>query len=252
MQQSLISIVIPLFNEEKTVTRLIDHLVVAANDLSSMEILFVDGGSTDMTTAVVTEVLADQKTSNIRLISSGKGRALQLATGADHATGDILYFLHVDSFPPQDFDLLIREAIAAGHPAGCFRMKFDSHHPWLMFIASFTRFNWRASRGGDQSQYITRDLYDQIGGYDRHLPIYEDYQLIHKLYDSGKFHVIQKSLITSSRRYKEHGVLRLQALYLRIYWMRYRGATITEIHRFYLNYCQKNAGAKQAGQIPAE
>ena len=116
-------------------------------------------------------------------------------------------------------------------------MKFETDHPWLKIIGWFTRFSWKASRGGDQSQYITAELYHEIGGYDTSLSIYEDYDLINKLYELDKYHVIPEWLTTSDRRYQEVGVMRLQYYYLIIYIMKYRGATLEEIQEFYKSKC---------------
>ena len=60
--------------------------------------------------------------------------------GAKEASGDILYFLHADSFPPKDFDYNIIRQVKKGNIAGCFRMKFNSTHPVLKISQWFTTF----------------------------------------------------------------------------------------------------------------
>lgn len=232
-----ISVVIPVLNESLQIRKTLELLINHASKPQALEVIVVDGGSKDQT---VDEVYAFAKANlsiNIKLKTSEKGRARQLATGAEHAQEAILYFLHADSYPPENYDLLITKAVSNGNPAGCFRMRFRCNHIWLRFICWFTRFNWRASRGGDQSQYITRELYDEIGGYDSELPIYEDYDLIHKLYDREAFHVLPATLTSSSRRYHEQGVLRLQWHYLKIYWKKWRGASNEDILSYYRANC---------------
>ena len=105
-------------------------------------------------------------THTIISISSQKGRAKQMNKGAKKATGTILYFLHADSFPPQNFDSLIISEVQKGNLAGCFCMKFDHPHWWLRLAGWLTQFKSKACRGGDQSQFITRKLFNDIGGYD--------------------------------------------------------------------------------------
>ena len=78
--------------------------------------------------------------------------------GAKAATGSILYFLHADSFPPKNFDQHIINEVEKGNSAGCFRLKFDSNHWWLRLASWLTQFRWRACRGGDQSQFITKKI----------------------------------------------------------------------------------------------
>lgn len=233
----MISIIIPVLNEEASIIKLLEDLKGKLASLETTEFLVVDGGSTDATVSLVQEFINSHEKVRLKIIHSKKGRGVQLDTGAKHATGDILYFLHVDSFPPVGFDGAIKDAVANGHPAGCFRMKFETTHPWLKIIGWFTRFSWKVSRGGDQSQYITAALYKELGGYNTSIPIYEDYDLIRRLYEKGTYHVIQKWLYTSDRRYREVGVMKLQWFYLKIYWKKYRGASIDEIYQYYLSKC---------------
>ena len=233
----MISIIIPVLNEESSIIKLLDHLYGYANNASLLEVTIVDGGSKDATVQLVNDFALTNPEMSVQLITSEKGRGKQLHNGSKVATGEILYFLHADSYPPKDYDLLIINAVKNQHPAGCFRMKFKSSHPWLIIIGWFTRFSWKASRGGDQSQYITRELYDKIGGYKTNIPIYEDYDLITRLYEIDQYYVIPKWLKTSARRYHEKGVLKLQWFYLTIYWRKYRGATIDELYEYYLSKC---------------
>ena len=69
-----------------------------------------------------------------------------------------------------------------GNLAGCFKMKFDSNHWWLKLASWFTQYRWRACRGGDQSQFITKNLFKSLGGFDERFTVYEDNDLINKLY----------------------------------------------------------------------
>jgi glycosyltransferase involved in cell wall biosynthesis len=57
-----------------------------------MEIIAVDGGSTDGSQEKI------RRYPNVTLINQ-KGRAIQMNVGAKAATGNILYFLHCDSLP---------------------------------------------------------------------------------------------------------------------------------------------------------
>src|SRR5664280_2399679 len=83
----LISVIIPTLNEEVnlpvTLRPLADH--------PDVELIVVDGGSSDRTVSI-----AQQFTSYV--FASEPGRARQMNVGARHATGDILLFLHADTF----------------------------------------------------------------------------------------------------------------------------------------------------------
>jgi len=230
-----ISIVIPVLNESSTILELLEHLETQAYSSSNIaEIIVVDGGSTDNTLTKAKTFSQNNRTTKTITLTSQKGRAIQMNTGAAQATGSILYFLHADSYPPQDYDRLIIEQVTDGNPAGCFKMKFDSKHWWLRLAGWLTQFRWRACRGGDQSQFITKDLFNVLGGYDERYIIYEDNDLINKLYERRKFVVIQEEwLTTSARRYNENGVWKLQYYFWSIYVRKWMGANPEDLHHFY-------------------
>lgn len=201
---SKISVIIPIYNEANIIANLIHYLAKSSSKDNIHEIIVVDGGSTDNSVEIVSEF------KNIHLIYSDKGRAKQMNLGAKTATGNILYFLHADCFPPMDFDKLIINEVENGYFSGCFCMKFDSNHWWLKLAGWFTKFSWLICRGGDQSLFITKKLFKDIDGYNEHYVIYEDNIIIKKLYTLNQFIVIQKPIITSARKYENYGVWKLQ------------------------------------------
>ena len=239
-----LSIIIPILNEAKTIGKLLRHLNEHSTDENIAEIIVVDGGSTDGSQDILskperfsssTEALV-KVDKPFRFVISSKGRAKQMNLGAKHATGNILYFLHADSFPPKDFDRLIISEVKKGNLAGCFRLKFDSNHWWLRLASWLTQFHWRACRGGDQSQFITKKLFQDIGGYDENYIIYEDNILINALYKRKQFKVINKKLITSARRYQEKGIWRLQYHFWTIYVKKWFGASSDDLYNYYKKY----------------
>ncbi|GGX22385.1 TIGR04283 family arsenosugar biosynthesis glycosyltransferase [Aquimarina muelleri] len=228
-----ISIVIPILNEAETINTLITHLIKSLHSTKNIEeIVIVDGGSIDGSIDIVTAFSKGKKIP-IRIISSNKGRAKQLNAGAAVAMGDILYFLHADSFPPQSFDTYIIDEVLKGNEAGCFRMKFDSSHWWLHFLGWLTQFKSKRCRGGDQSQFITTSLFKKIDGYDESYIVYEDNDLVDRLFAIDKFVIIPKNVITSARRYNEVGVWRLQYHFLNIHMRRWMGASSQELYQYY-------------------
>ena len=228
-----ISIVIPVLNESQTILDLLRHLTGMAFSMSNLSnIIVVDGGSSDNTLSLVSNYAETE--SSVKVITSEKGRARQMNTGAKQADGSILYFLHADSYPPQDYDRFIIDNVEHGNEAGCFKMKFDSDHWWLRLAGWLTQFKWRACRGGDQSQFITKKLFKELGTFDERFIIYEDNDLINKLYAKRKFVVIQEWLTTSARRYNENGVWKLQYYFWSIYVRKWFGASAEDLHKFYL------------------
>lgn len=225
-----ISIIIPIFNEVDAIHRLLLHIENTISKTIDYEIIVVDGGSTDGSQKAV------QNHQKVRLVHSEKGRSKQLNTGAKAASGSLFYFLHCDSFPPKNFDLYVLEQVQNGNKAGCFRMKFDHSHPVLLVSQWFTRINHISCRGGDQSLFVIKELFNEIGGYDEDYIIYEDNEIIKRLYQKDRFSVIPKYLITSARRYRENGVWTLQYHFTVIHLKRRLGHSVESL----LDYYRKN------------
>ncbi|GAA3773756.1 TIGR04283 family arsenosugar biosynthesis glycosyltransferase [Corallibacter vietnamensis] len=230
-----ISIIIPVLNEASTIVSLLQYLTENSLHANIAEIIIVDGGSTDNTLNIVNHFVQNSTNDciNFHLINSLKGRAKQMNAGSLIAKGEILYFLHADSYPPKNFDKLIINTVEKGHLAGCFKLKFDSNHWWLRLAGWFTQFNWKACRGGDQSQFITKTLFKEIGGYDETFTIYEDYILINELYKRNQFIVINHNIKTSTRRYKKHGIWKLQYHFWMIYIKKWLGASPENLYKYY-------------------
>ncbi|MEN3323065.1 TIGR04283 family arsenosugar biosynthesis glycosyltransferase [Mariniflexile soesokkakense] len=244
-----ISIIIPILNEAENIKNLLNYLLENSSKKNISEIIIVDGGSTDGSIEIIKSFMSGRAQSRptndlttpleetkITILNSKKGRAKQMNLGAKHATGNILYFLHADSFPPKNFNQLIIDEVKKGNYAGCFRMQFNCNHWWLKLASWFTQFNWRACRGGDQSQFITKFLFQEIGGFDENYTIYEDNILIDALYKRKQFVVINKKLKTSARLYYKHGVFKVQYHFYIIYLKKWFGASAQELHIYYLKH----------------
>jgi Glycosyltransferases involved in cell wall biogenesis len=167
----MISIIIPVINEVENIGKLLSYLFATASEKNISEIIVVDGGSFDGTQDTILKISETAPFKTV-LISSEKGRAKQMNLGAQNASGSILYFLHADSFPPKEFDTSILMEINKGNHAGCFRMKFDSKHLVLVFSQWFTKFNFKVCRGGDQSLFVSKNLFQKLSGFNEQYAIY--------------------------------------------------------------------------------
>lgn len=221
-----LSIIIPVLNEEAAIEPLINAIRQRCTAGNIKEIIVVDGGSTDTTIAIATML-------NTTILHSKKGRAKQMNVGANYATGDILYFLHADTIPPPHFDTSILNAINKEQYAGSFRLKFDNNSLFLKFFAWFTRINHKICRGGDQSLFITKNLFTKLNGYNEDYIIYEDGEFIARLYKEKIFIILPDKVITSARKYQEIGMLKLQYHFGMIHLQKSIGKSPEELYNYY-------------------
>lgn len=220
-----LSIIIPAWNEEKGIAGTLDTLLGITYDRSDTEIIVSVSGDDR------TEQIAH--TRPVTVCRSEKGRAIQMNTGARKASGSVLWFLHADTTPPPTFCDDILSAVEHGNEAGCFRMTFDDSD-WLMQLYGwFTQFPLTICRGGDQSLFITRELFGRIGGFDESMQIMEDIDIIERIQQHTAFHILDTTVVTSSRKYQTNGSIRLQAIFGTIHLMYTLGFSQEEIAAWY-------------------
>lgn len=239
-----ISVIIPTFNEEDNISRLISLIKTCAIGVD-FEIVVADGGSTDNT------IQQAYLSKAIVLKCPVKGRAAQLNYGAAHASGDVFFFLHADSYPPQNLLHHIKEALSHGYTAGCFRLKFDSDNRFLRANAWLTRFDVDAFRFGDQGLFVTRELFERSGGYRNDLIVMEDQEIVKRLRSKGaRFRIIPDYMVTSARKYLDNGPVRLQYTFFLIWFYYQRGRTQQELVQLYKTRIKdKRVNEKQTRRI---
>ncbi|MFT2009577.1 TIGR04283 family arsenosugar biosynthesis glycosyltransferase [Pontibacter sp. 13R65] len=228
-----ISIIIPTYNEAEGIQQLISYLLKAGKD-KVREIVVSDGGSTDQTQALAAEAGA------IVVPSPKKGRAAQMNAGAQVATGELLYFLHADTYPPAKFAQLLTGSHSSGYGAGCFRLQFNDDHWFLKANAFFTRFDVDSVRFGDQSLFIRKDLFHSIGGFREDLVVMEDQEIIGRIRKVTHFKLIPVAVTTSAKKYRENGVYRLQAVFFLIWGLYYLGVPQLKLVNLYNRFIKKS------------
>ncbi|MBJ6110616.1 TIGR04283 family arsenosugar biosynthesis glycosyltransferase [Hymenobacter sp. BT523] len=226
------SVIIPTFNEAPNIARLVADLRRHA-PAGEVEILVVDAHSPDGTAEAARQAGATV------LLSPRPGRAAQMNFGAAHATGTILYFVHADVGIHPDYVATIRQAVAAGHAAGCYRFRFDSRHPLLRINSYGTRFKGIMSRGGDQTLFITRELFQRLGGFNERFVIMEDFEIIRRIRRVASFYIVPQDVVVSARKYETNSWLRVQLANLTAFGMFFLNVPPPRIARTYkalLNY----------------
>jgi len=206
-----ISVVIPTLNEAACIDRTIRHLFRHGGDALA-EILVVDAGSTDDTAALAAAAGARV------LQSTQRCRAVQMNSGADAATADVLYFVHADTLPPETYAADICAALSAGARMGNFRYRFDTGGALLRFNAYFTRFPWLVCQGGDKTFFIYRSLFYDLGGYDPAHVVMEEYDFVRRARKAGlRVRILATQCTVSARKYAQNSYLRVQAANFIVY-----------------------------------
>ena len=228
---STISIIIPVYNEAEGIGDFLREVNqrVSHQDASTWnaEWIIVDGGSQDNS---IEEI---EKTGFKAVVSPKKGRAAQMNYGASLAKGNILYFLHADTIPPFHFIPQILKAIRDGVGSGCFRLAFDEPHPIMNMYAWFTKFDVLPFRFGDQSLFVTKEVWEKTGIFKEDHVVMEDNEYIKRLRKRGDFRILNDQVVTSARKYRENGFIRLQFIFSMIYVMYYAGASQQTLVDFY-------------------
>jgi len=170
----MISVIIPAYNEEKTLPGTLRAL---SQQPGVFEVMVVDGGSSDGTS----ELARDQ--AGVRLLTAPKGRASQMNAGATAARGEWLLFLHADTLLPENALSRLNQWEADPHyQAGGFTHRF-SGDDWRLRLVSFLD-NVRCRRThiifGDQALFVRRVLFQNLGGFPVQ-PILEDIAFCQKL-----------------------------------------------------------------------
>ncbi|MBK7079238.1 MAG: TIGR04283 family arsenosugar biosynthesis glycosyltransferase [Betaproteobacteria bacterium] len=212
-----LSIIIPALNEAATLPATLAPL--QALRARGHQVLLVDGGSADATAATA-KPLVD------RVLTGRRGRATQMNAGAAAADGDILLFLHADT----RLDAEIAHALLAALPSsgrrwGRFDVAIAGRSPALPLIATLMNLRSRLTgiATGDQGIFVERGLFVASGGFPEQ-PLMEDIEFCRRLKRTGEAPLcLRQRLVTSGRRWDDHGALRTILTMWRLRFAYWRG-----------------------------
>lgn len=196
----MISIIIPVLDEASGIGACLETLLPYGDRL---EIIVVDGGSTDETLTILANY-------PVKVVKSPMGRGQQMNQGAAIAGGNILLFLHSDTVLPANFvDMIDTTFTEPDMIAGAFQLHIDDPQPSLRWIEKTVQ--WRSQYlslpYGDQGIFVKTKIFRELGGY-ADLPIMEDYEFVHRLKKRGRIALVNAAVKTSARRWQKLGVWR--------------------------------------------
>ena len=121
-----LSVIIPAYNEELTISEVIDKVREVKLSVDR-EIIVVDDGSTDHTVDILEKRREDVQFVHFSRINSGKGAAIRI--GLTYVTGDIVIIQDADlELDPNEYKLLLTP-ILAGEANVVFGSRFLKPNP---------------------------------------------------------------------------------------------------------------------------
>ncbi|MEO7119703.1 MAG: TIGR04283 family arsenosugar biosynthesis glycosyltransferase [Ginsengibacter sp.] len=230
-EYEIISIIIPAYNEEECIGKLIRYLKLLTP--GNAQIIVSDGGSTDNTQKIATGEGAMVVTGKTR------GRAAQMNYGASFASGSILYFIHADCLPSESFYNKIIQTIREGSVLGRFQTRFDSKSMLLKINSFFTRFDWFMCYGGDQTFFIKKTVFKKLNGFREDMQIMEDYEIVRRARTHYRYTVLSEKVLISARKYRNNSWIKVQLANRMIVKMYRNGArqeTLIEKYKQLIDY----------------
>ena len=153
-------------------------------------------------------------------LTTRPGRAAQMNDAAEAASSAFLWFLHADTRLPNGCVTRLLEALdRRPHELHYFGLRFHDGPRWLRMNECGVAIRSRlfGLPFGDQGFCIAREAFLRLGGFDEQAPYGEDHLFVWKARRSGvRLHQIKCDLLTSGRKYAEHGWLRTTARHLRL------------------------------------
>jgi rSAM/selenodomain-associated transferase 2 len=195
-----LSVVIPTLNEATEIEATIARARAVPEVL---ETIVADGGGDDDTVRLA-------EAAGARVIRAPRGRGGQLAAGAGSASGEVVLLLHADTWLPSNAGAAICRSLSNPAVVGGAFYKLMRNPPFLTRGARFRcwlRMAIFQFAYGDQALFVRRTVLEAAGGVPK-VPLMEEYLLCEALQRFGRLALAPAVVSTSSRRFRESGVLR--------------------------------------------
>ena len=195
-----LSAVVPTLNEADSLPETVRRLRAVPQII---EVIVADGGSTDRTSDIAA-------TAGCKVVKSERGRGPQLRAGAMHATGDVIVFVHADTWIPENAGNAIANVLEDPQVVGGGLWKVFRNPHWLMRgsrLRCAIRYHFFRRFMADQAIFVRRNVLEQIGGVPD-VPLMEEFELCRLLKTKGTLALADATVETSARRFLERGVIR--------------------------------------------
>ena len=241
-----ISVVVPAFNEARSIVKCLDTLQRGATSLTRVQLVVVDAGCKDNTMALASDWAAACPAVQMMTTTSTGGRGPAVAAGVRLSTADAILVLHADTALPPAWDEQILMALsdptvlmtafafgtdrtqlanASSPPAGLSLME------WTVNLRS----RWYELPFGDQALATTRKTLEAVGGYPETC-ILEEFILVNRLRAMsaaglGRIVTLDACALCSPRRWENSSVWRINAVNQAVMLWHKWGATPSQVRQ---------------------
>src|SRR5438552_4124876 len=222
------SIVVPVYNEAQLIRSFLQHFRERA---AGAEVIVADGGSSDGTPDLAAG-LCNQ------IVVGERNRAAQMNLGACAASGDVLWFVHVDAEVPKgslaEIARVLDDRTVVG---GYFRIRLPPD-PVYRLTDTFAHYAGLLlrMRCGDHGMFCRRTAFVNVGGFPE-VPLMEDVEFFCRLGRCGRVVCSDYRLVISPRRYEAIGRARLTLAYGLIATLYTLGVPLSVLARIYRRTC---------------
>ncbi len=219
------SIIVPVYNEERTLKKKRSYLQWLKTELAA-ELIIIDGRSNDNTVCI-----AKTLTKNIYQIE--KSRSRQLNMGAEHATGKHLIFLHADThlnIKAVNSILNLNDEFKWGF----FNIKLDNKGLKYKVLSYCINLRSRLFKygTGDQVLVVNKKVFHELNGY-KNIALMEDIDISKRLKLNSDPELFLGQAVTSVRRWRKHGFLRTIFLMRFLRLLYYFGVNTKKLEEMY-------------------
>lgn len=212
----MLSFIVPAYNEELELPATLAAIHGAARLYSQpYEVIVVNDGSTDTTTAVAEARGARVVTIHRRQIAASRN------AGAREARGDILFFVDADTrIAPAHVSGAV-EALTGGCSGGGAHVEINEEVPaWgRIFVQVFGKLYFAANLGAGAFLFTSSGAFERTGGFDEQCFAGEEIYFTLALKKIGRFRLLKHPVTTSGRKLRMYSgwdvMGRLAGLFLR-------------------------------------
>jgi glycosyltransferase involved in cell wall biosynthesis len=209
MIRTMISFVVPAYNEERLLGQTLASIHAAAQTAGRpYEIVVADDASTDRTVEIARAGGARVVSVRLRQIAGTRN------AGARAARGDILIFVDADTIVPPRTLAAALEALARGAVGGGAMLRLDGAIPWhgrfLLFVVATSMRLGRLAAGC--FLFCRRDAFHAAGGFDERLFATEELALSRALARQGRMTILRETVETSGRKLRTYSLWEIARL----------------------------------------